>query len=62
MVFRCQNSAKSFIQSDSMLPDFTDRILITPSRTINKIMKMLMRASSVDVGLTIDTPFTAFDT
>lgn len=56
MVFRCQNNAKSGIHSDAMSPDFADPILIIPSRTIKTIMKMLMRASSVAVGLTIYIP------
>jgi len=54
-------NAKCDIQYGSVLPDFADPILIIPSRMIKTIMNMLMRASSVAVGLTIDTPFPTFD-
>jgi len=53
--------AKSHIQYGSMFSDFLDPTLIIPSRMIKTIMKILMRASSVAVGLTIYPPFTAFD-
>ena len=54
-------NAKRNSQWGSMVSDFADPILIIPSRMIKTIMSMLMRASSVAVGLTIDTPFATFD-